>query len=300
MDVMHWFESIRTPFLDAFFGFWSFFGEEYFMLAALCIMYWCVSKRMAYRVGFAAFISGCTAQSMKIICRVPRPWIADPTLNPLPSALETATGYSFPSGHTQTAAAVFGAVGVHIKKAVSWIICIIVPVMVAVSRMYLGVHTLADVLTALGVTAVIVAICALLPLDEPNRKKDAVLAIVLAALSLLSLAIALILEKTAAITAEMAADCCKFAAAGLGFALSFYIERSYICFSEKASFWRQVLKLVAGLAGVIIIKEGLKFVIGDSLAADFARYFLMAVWGLGLYPLLIKKWFNRKEAGGST
>ncbi len=50
-----------------------------------------------------------------------------------------------PSGHTQSAVAVFGSVAMVTKKKWLRICCIVAAVLVPVSRMYLGVHTPLDV-----------------------------------------------------------------------------------------------------------------------------------------------------------
>ena len=66
---------------------------------------------MAYRITFGFFLSGLVIQGLKITFRIPRPWVLDPLFEPVESAIEGATGYSFPSGHT--AAAFAGASFIH-------------------------------------------------------------------------------------------------------------------------------------------------------------------------------------------
>ena len=112
MAILRFLEGVRSPFLDTIFGLLTRLGEETIAIVAICAIYWCINKRVAYRIGIAYFLSGLTVQGMKICFRIDRPWIIDPAMKPAPSAISQATGYSFPSGHTQSAATLFGSLGV--------------------------------------------------------------------------------------------------------------------------------------------------------------------------------------------
>ncbi len=96
-------EGIRTPFLDKLMQFITYFGQEIIIIAVICALYWCADKRFAYLLGFTYFTAGLCVQSLKITFRIPRPWILDPGFHAVESAIPGATGYSFPSGHTQGA-----------------------------------------------------------------------------------------------------------------------------------------------------------------------------------------------------
>ena len=100
-------EGIRTPFLDKLMQFITYFGQEIIIIAVICALYWCADKRFAYLLGFTYFTAGLCVQSLKITFRIPRPWILDPDFHAVESAIPGATGYSFPSGHTQGATCLF-------------------------------------------------------------------------------------------------------------------------------------------------------------------------------------------------
>lgn len=292
MALLEWFAGIRSPFWDAFFSFWSFFGEEAFILPLLCVLYWCVDKKLAYRIGLVTFISGCAVQTTKIICRIPRPWVLKPGFQPVDGALETATGYSFPSGHTQTGAAVFGATASYFGKTILCVLCGFVALMVACARMYLGVHTPADVFTALGISAVVALAIHFTKADRPDRKTDLAVSVILAILGLTAVITGLFITGGGIAEYTMTADTVKFGAATCGFAVSYYIERNYIDFSVRCRHWAlNIPKALLGVAVMLAIKEGVKLISG-STAADIIRYFLVIVWGMTLYPLIIKKLFS--------
>ena len=297
MEFIRLLENIRSPFLDSVFGLITSLGEETIGIIVLCAIFWCISKRAAYGIGITYFLSGLTVQGMKICFRIDRPWVADATLNPVPSALEHATGYSFPSGHTQSAAAIFGTLGVQIKRKPLKAVFFLLAILVAFSRLYLGVHTPADVAVSLLISAVLIFLTVkVFKADPVNKKRELATAVFMVLFAGAVIVIAAVLFSRGAIDQGYVSDCLKAAGAGAGFAVGMYIERVYISFPVKAKnlVW-QIIKLVIGLAGVLAIKEGLKLVIGTGLGVDTFRYFLMLIWVTVLFPLIIKKWLAGKD-----
>ena len=117
------------------------------------------------------------------------------------------------------------------------------------------------------------------------------------AYSIAAIVIAIALYTSGIIEQGYVSDCLKAAGAGIGFAVGMYIERFYINFStrSKCVIW-QSLKLIAGLAGILAIKEGLKLVLGTGLVVDTVRYFLMPIWFTVVFPLIIKRCFTAPDA----
>jgi len=296
MELLRILEGIRTPFLDNVVGLVTRLGEETVGIVLLCLVFWCVSKRVAYVLGISFFLSSLSVQGMKICFRVDRPWIADPTLKPVPSAIEHATGYSFPSGHTQSATAIFGGLGAQIKQKPVMALCFLLPVLVAFSRMYLGVHTLADVTVSLLITLLFVLLTVkLLANEEMNKKRDFIVSLVIMLFAVAVVIVAFVLYSGGTIAQNYVADCMKAAGAAIGFAVGMYIERNHIKFSVKSkNILLHAVKFVLGIAGVLAIQEGLKLIIGSGLAANMFRYCLMLIWITVLFPLIIKRFFAEK------
>ena len=145
MNLLYWFESIRTPAVTAVLEKITYCGGELVLLAVGIIVFWCISKPCGYYVLSMGFLGTTINQFVKILCRVPRPWVQDPNFTIVESARADAGGYSFPSGHTQNVFAAFGAPARYLKKAAVVIPCTIIILLTALSRMYLGVHTPYDV-----------------------------------------------------------------------------------------------------------------------------------------------------------
>ena len=156
MTLLYWFESIRLPALDTFMSLVARLGEETFFMAAALFVFWCRDKRRGYYLLSVGFLGTLVNQWLKIVCRVPRPWVRDPNFTIVESAREAAGGYSFPSGHTQSAAGWMGGLARSSRTWGGRIFWIVLLLLVGVSRMYLGVHTPADVGVSLVVAAALV------------------------------------------------------------------------------------------------------------------------------------------------
>ena len=156
MAVLRLLEGLRTPFWDAVFGALTYLGDEtLFMVVAMC-MFWCVDKRRGYFLLYTGFLGTLANQFLKLLCCVPRPWLLDPQFTIVESARGAATGYSFPSGHTQNAVGTYGGIARTSRRRAVRVACVAVILLVAFSRLYLGVHTPLDVGVSLALGAALV------------------------------------------------------------------------------------------------------------------------------------------------
>lgn len=289
MEFLYFLVPFRTPVMEWFFQLITYLGQEVVAITVICWIYWCVNKRLAYNLGFTYFISGLFVQGLKITFRVPRPWVIDPDFPVVPSALSAATGYSFPSGHTQSSTALFSTLGFHTRKPFLKVLCVLAFAGVGFSRMYLGCHTPKDVLTSMILTWMISFLCyRLLNGITLTKKQDFFISITFTAISILLVVYAYYLYRSNWIEIKYAQDCFKAAGAGLGFSIGYYAERHFIDFSMPSTTKGKVLRMVIGLAVTVTIQEGLKPVIGTSLPASFFRYLVVILWVLVFYPLLFR------------
>ncbi len=136
-----WFQGLggwlETP-LKAF----TFLGSEEFFLLALPIIYWCIDARIGLRMGIILLLNGALNSVLKLAFFGPRPyWV-----NPQVKALVSETSFGVPSGHAQMAAGLWGMLASQIKRPWAWGAAIFLALMIGLSRLYLGVHFLHDVL----------------------------------------------------------------------------------------------------------------------------------------------------------
>ncbi len=291
--------DIRTPFLDKLMQFVTYFGQEIIIIAVICALYWCTDKRFAYLLGFTYFTAGLGVQALKITFRIPRPWILNPSFSAVKSAVPAATGYSFPSGHTQGATALYFPLALKAKAPALRAVFVLAFLLVGFSRMYLGCHTPKDVLVSMaltiGVSLIMWRFQSFL-LDDSRYLKQ--IAAVLALLSAAVAAYALFLNHTGTIGAKYALDCCRASGAGLGFCAGWYTERTHLNFSTRTrTLPGQFFKLAAGLLAAFVIKSSFSQFFGSSVLAKMAEYFILVLWVLVIYPYLFTKAAARKAAG---
>ena len=298
MEFLRILESMRTPFFNGVFQFITLLGEETFFMVAAMIIFWCVNKRWGYFLLYVSFLGATVNQFLKLLFCVPRPWLLDENFTIVESARSAATGYSFPSGHTQSAGGLFLGIGRLIHRVRVRILCVILVLLVGFSRMYLGVHTPADVLVSLGLAILLVMGAS--PLFHRAWTSSWKWYIPLAGI-LLAWGAALVLyvecfplpsNAIAELSANGAATAYKMLGAALGFTLTLYLDTRYIRFPVEAVWWVQGVKVVLGLALVIAVRMLLKDPLlaltkGHALAGGI-RYFLMVLTGGSLWPLTFR------------
>lgn len=307
MSFLYWLESIRCDFLDKFFGTITKFGDETIMLVICIIALWCINKKYGYYIISTCFIGLIINQALKMICRVPRPWVRDPQFTIVESAKEAATSYSFPSGHTQNIVAGVGTVARFTRNLIIRIVCIALVVLVALSRMYLGVHTPADVLVSLLIGTVLVF--GLFPIFEKSDEKPKPVYITLGIMTAMSLIFTIVVSLynwPADVVSESLAETIKngYMATGssLAILISFYVDRNYVKSETKAVWWFQIIKVVVGLALVLAIKEGMKplmtLIFDDHPVSSAIRYFMIVLFAGLIWPAITTKIARKIEKRG--
>ncbi|MGN0243646.1 MAG: phosphatase PAP2 family protein [Lachnospiraceae bacterium] len=298
MEFLHMLQSIRNPVLTVFFRLCTLLGEEIFVIALLCFLFWCINKALAYRIAFTYFASGMLVQILKLHFRIPRPWVRDTSIIPDEAARKTATGYSFPSGHTQGATSIFTTFSYTVKRSGFRIICAILILLVALSRMYLCVHTPADVLTAFVLSFLLsLFVNYLLDHFKATTRNKAVLSTAMILIAVATMLYSYILLQKGIIVEELTADCFKAAGSGIGFAIAWYIEITWIQFQEKHhSNLYQSVKYIIGLLVALVLKSAIKVLLGTTLWAHAVRYFLIVLWIIAIYPTIFTKLEKRSKS----
>lgn len=266
------------------------------MVAALYV-FWCVDKRRGYYLLSVGFVGTLVNQWLKIVCRVPRPWVRDPNFTIVESARVEAAGYSFPSGHTQSAVGWMGGVARFTGRWWVRVLCIAAALAVAVSRMYLGVHTPADVGVSLVVALVLVF--ALYPLVESTLWFPKRLYLILAGMLALSLAFVGFVEfypfpadVDGANLAAAVKNAYSMAGAVAGVLVVSVFDNRVLQFPNRAPWWGQAVKLAGGLALVVLVRSLLKdpllALFGGHAAAHAVRYFLIVLTAGGVWPVTFR------------
>ena len=294
MEFLRVLEGLRTPAATAFFSAITYMGDETVFMVLAIAVFWCVSKRQGYYI-FAVGLGGTVVnQWLKLLCRVPRPWVLDPAFTLVESARAGAAGYSFPSGHTQNVVGTLGCIAASNRQRRLRALCAAFIVLVPFSRMYLGVHTPLDV--GVGFACAAALVLALWPCFRDEARFRETAGAVLWALLALSLAYALWVNFTAfpaGVDAENLEHGVKngwtLLGCALGLLASRWFDEKKLHFDVKAPLPGQVCKTAMGLALLVALRAGLKpalgAVSGGAAWANGARYFLMVVFAGCVWPM---------------
>lgn len=298
MELLYLLEKMRMPGLNEAMLLITRLGEETAFLALALVVFWCVDKRRGYFLMAVGFAGTMLNQFLKLMCRVPRPWVLDPDFTILEQAREAATGYSFPSGHTQSAVGTFGSLAVTAKKRTTAAALWLLAGLVGFSRMYIGVHTPYDVLASVAI-----ALALIYGLKKPMLRGDLKTGkAILAGMLLMALAL-LAYVWLWHFPADMDVhnlesgmkNACTMAGCMAGVVIVYLGERKYVNFETKAIWWAQILKVLLGLGVVLAVKEGLRAPLEwafGTYPGRAVRYFLVVLAAGLLWPMTFR-WFSR-------
>ena len=297
MELLYALESIRTPFFDKLMGLVTNLGGEAVFIVAAIIVFWWLNKSCGYYMMTVGFAGTIINQFLKLWFRIPRPWVKDPNFTIVESARAEATGYSFPSGHTQNAFAVFGAPARFFKNTALRIIFILLIALTAFSRMYVGVHTPLDVGVSIIVGTILVFVIYPFFRDmDKSPKKVYIIFSIFIVLAAAFVAFVELYDFPADIDAENYASGLKNAYmilfCAIGLMLTFFIDTKYVHFPTQAVWWAQIIKVVVGLAILLALKSVLKApllaLFGGHSIAHGVRYFIVILFAGIVWPMTFK------------
>ena len=297
MELLYVLERIRFPLLDRIMLLFTHLGSSVVFLFVAVIFLWCIDKRKGYYFAVVGLGGTVLNQFLKLWFRVPRPWVLDENFTIVEAAREGASGYSFPSGHSQSAVSTYSAIALLTKRRWLRALAIAITVIVPFTRMYLGVHTPADVLVASAIALLLVFILKPIVLGTADGLKW------ILGITLLVSAGYLCFTKFYGFPENVDVIClnsgaenalCLFGAM-VGLFAAYIVDRKWINFTTKAVWWAQVLKVTLGLLVLLAIKEILKtplnYLMGDEIGR-IVRYAFVTFTAGALWPLSFC-WFSK-------
>lgn len=167
LEVIRWVQQFQSSFLTLVMQVISFFSTPAFYFGAVLLLYWCLDSRAGFKLGVGIIFSGALNTAIKEVLQVPRPYVRDSSV-----FVVEESGFSTPSGHSQGSGTfyplfarfVLGArkcghckLGGKCGGRRRFPLCVVVrlcvavgfPLLIGISRIYLGVHYPSDVLLGL-------------------------------------------------------------------------------------------------------------------------------------------------------
>lgn len=297
LDILMMIQSLRNDILTAIFTFFTVCTEVPVITVLSAILYWCVDKKSGQRIIFALSGSLNINGAMKNYIKMPRP-IGSEGLESL--RIETATGYSFPSGHTQTCTTFWTSLMILFKKNWIYIVGIIMILGAGLSRLYLGVHWPTDVIGG-WIFGIILSIVFIKIFDYIDESKNYYILIG-------------ILAVFAVITFYIGGqDLYKMFGLYTGFVLGYIVEDTYIQFDtsivekrknifakKTLSFegiGKKIIRFIIGLISLLAIYLLFKYLESAFMinkwedimnVFEYIKYTFIVFWGIAGAPVLFK------------
>jgi membrane-associated phospholipid phosphatase len=246
-------------------------GSENAYIVLLALYSWLVSPRVGRQLGLWFGLGFALNTGLKMLFNTPRPFALAPGLASA-KAMATAGGGAMPSGHAQNAAFVSGFLADKHPK--TWLISIlvIVTLLIAFSRVYLGVHFAQDVLIGLGIGLVISVLASRLEIPVLN---------------LVAKVVAVVVGLGISIFAGL--DIAR----SLGVAVAFLISSATF---EVPKTW--VTRVLVGVIGLVLV-FGLFFAtsqIPESIKqlgwVSYLRYLILGLFAVEVFPRVFSQFFR--------
>lgn len=138
-----WLLEWKADFLTTFFRLFPYLVSDYFFIAVIALGFWLnPASRLFQSLGFLVPFSALLNCILKDLFRIPRP---DPSTH----LITVAESFGFPSGDVQVGSVFWISIMLSLKPGTPQKLCLIPVVGIAVSRYYLGVHSIPDVVGGL-------------------------------------------------------------------------------------------------------------------------------------------------------
>ncbi len=307
MDFLYSLQVIREN-CPSFINYFFVFLSEVLLRGIVvigAILYWCYDKNCGRRT----LVSYSTAYSLNQIIKnfvcIPRPWIRDPRLHVDPIAAENATGYSFPSGHSVTAASIYGQLGVSYRKKKGFLIFMYAMVILsAFSRNWLGCHTIQDVLAAILLGSVIVCIVNFIDYKlancERNEKAKIILYIIGIVFTVGATIVVIFKDYKPYVNSDgveietvysMLTDCFTSCGIQVGVLLGLLLEEKILKFENNNSPKNKLFIAGFGTFGIGFLYIALSLLLkpfGEHVS-HFVKYFIIFLFISFIYPVIFTR-----------
>lgn len=269
------------PWAGTFFRLVTEVGSDLVYISLLLIGYWAFRKRESILLALLLLISFTVNYWLKYVIANPRPpstyWYGD----------IDASHYSTPSGHAQNPGTFYTWIAAKVRKWWMVLVSVILILLIGISRVYLGVHFLGDVLMGWGIGITLALVCV---------RYEASIERVLSRLKedywfLMLFTLGFALTLLSSVLPYPPED--NFGAYGgliMGIAVALSLERRYINFSVETTGTNKAIRIVVGLVLVLALMLGLSPILpSEEIWLRALRYFAIVFVGAVVWPFIFNK-----------
>ena len=288
VNILKFFQAMRNPILNALFLVLTISTEVPVIIIFSAIMYWCINKKYGQKLLFSLVGNITVNTGIKEFVKAPRP-IGTEGLESL--RVSTATGYSFPSGHTQTATTFWMSLILIFRKKWIYILGTVMIIGVGISRLYLGVHWPIDVIFG-WIFGILFTLIFTKIFDIVDKNKNYKLLL----LTLIPFMIFIFIVKSESYIKRL----------GLlvGFILGYIIEDKYVKFNtideykkednsdlkieKKDYIIKSVYRFLLGIFTLLGLFLVLQYILPEYVLFKFIKYLVLVVYAVAGVPTLFK------------
>lgn len=273
LEVIKAMQTVANPGLNAFVAVFTNIGGAYFYLLVMCVLYWCFDEKRGFKFTYVMLLSTGVNLIIKDILKVLRPYQIDPSVKVIEEA-----EYSTPSGHSQSTACFWPLFMFDYSKDFgkkwktwAWILTFTMPVVIGITRPFLGVHYPTDVFLGwfLGAVFAIIGLFVAPKVGEFVKKLPQSPKILCCAIIPFLM---LVMNKTLTTIPGM------LFGIGVGYV---YLDNLGGFSAKEGTWWQKLLRFVIGVAGAGLLYVGFKMPAKTSEYYNllhFAKYALIGVW----------------------
>lgn len=273
VEILKFIQSFKNPILNILFLTITISTEIPVVLIVASILYWCVNKKYGERLLFALIGNVALNTGVKEFFKVQRPIGVDGIES---MRVSTATGYSFPSGHTQIGTAFWVSMMSIFKNKYLYIFGPIIFLVIGVSRLYLGVHWPIDVLFGWIFGIIFTLICNYIMSKVEKNKKYRYFNLIIIPMILWMF----IVNSTKYV---------KMLGLLSGYIIGYIIEKEYVNFNVNVNLKLKIFRYIFGLISLGAIYLILKLIMPLNYIGGFLRYFLLMIYAMDIAPLIFEK-----------
>ena len=296
MAILQLFQAARSTGLDIISAFFSLMGQEILFLCALGVIYWCISKKTAYKLFFAYITASCICNIACAAIHMPMPWMSDASLNTIGLVQTFASGYAFPSNGILNITLLASMLFLNRRKFLIRIGCIASVILTVFAYLYLCITTPWGAVCALLIGAAASAVFSTF-IDSMlfDRSRFRIYAGIQLIPVFVLICVTLSFYFYDLLEPAPMMEIINRTGIYIGLLISWYIETSRINFTVRTNrLWKQVVKASCGIFTILAVYLMLTVlfkIIPGFLFGDMVRGLVTVICGFGVFPLLIRIFF---------